>query len=70
MVWYIISIHIRIMMYALQYFCISGIIIFGRGGYDNAQPAKSYLGVVLLWQRHFQGIASLRHLSFLPPVLR
>ena len=54
--------------YIYSHFFTLGIFIFSRGGYNNAQPAKSYLDFSI-WQWHFLGMASLRNLSFLLPVL-
>ena len=49
------------MLYTVNF--LFGSIIFSRGGYNNAQPTKSYFGF-FIWQRHFLGMASLGNLSF------
>ena len=41
---YICSIYIYIYIYIYSHLFILDIFIFGRGFYNNAQPAKSYLG--------------------------
>ena len=55
--------YIYVLEYKYSVFFILGIFILGRGGYYNAQPTKSYFGLLLIWQRHFLGMASMRNLS-------
>ena len=42
----------RVVFYSKLF--ISGIFIFGKGGYNNAQSEKYYFGF-LVWKRHFFG---------------
>ena len=59
-----LAIRVRRSMLACPF--IVGNFIFGGGGYNNAQPAKSYFVFLLSGSRHSLGMASLRNANLFP----